>query len=182
MVESDQLVGQNEEEIKMVGDREYQAAAIRIVPSNKQQQQHAEGGAEELNSPQNPTDDHRDEKILNGACGGVGNTRHSWSLPQDEALPLKSDVERGSNKLGGEDSLPSPVILGPSPPDGGLRAYMVMLASFFCNGIIFGTINSGGIIFVELKKILEEKGIESPASYACKYYFFLRFLGIFFLN
>ena len=43
-----------------------------------------------------------------------------------------------------------------------------MFASFFCNGILFGTINSSGIIFDVLKKDLEEQGVVNPASKACK--------------
>lgn len=54
------------------------------------------------------------------------------------------------------------------PPDGGLQAWAVMFASFFCNGIIFGTINSSGIIFDVLKRDLEAQGVENPASKACK--------------
>ena len=50
------------------------------------------------------------------------------------------------------------------PPDGGLQAWVVMLASFFTNGIIFGTINSSGVIFDVLKKNLEEQNVENPSS------------------
>ncbi|KAF2366610.1 Major facilitator superfamily [Trinorchestia longiramus] len=52
------------------------------------------------------------------------------------------------------------------PPDGGLQAWLVMMASFFCNGVLFGTINSSGVIFAELRKDLEEQGVENPASKA----------------
>ena len=52
------------------------------------------------------------------------------------------------------------------PPDGGLRAWAVMLASFFTNGILFGTINSSGVIFDVLKKQLEAEGVENPSSKA----------------
>lgn len=37
------------------------------------------------------------------------------------------------------------------PPDGGAQAWLVMFSSFLCNGIIFGTINSYGVLFVYLK-------------------------------
>ncbi|KAA0196868.1 hypothetical protein HAZT_HAZT010379 [Hyalella azteca] len=52
------------------------------------------------------------------------------------------------------------------PPDGGLQAWLVMIASFFCNGILFGTINSSGVIFAALKDDLEANGVENPASKA----------------
>lgn len=52
------------------------------------------------------------------------------------------------------------------PPDGGTRAWLVMLASFFCNGVIFGVINTYSVIYVELQKKLEEKGVEDASSKA----------------
>lgn len=38
------------------------------------------------------------------------------------------------------------------PPDGGAQAWLVMFCSFLCNGIIFGTVNSYGVLFVYLKE------------------------------
>lgn len=35
------------------------------------------------------------------------------------------------------------------PADGGSRAWLVMLGSFFCNGILFGVINSYGVLYTE---------------------------------
>lgn len=37
------------------------------------------------------------------------------------------------------------------PPDGGCQAWLVMICSFLTNGVIFGIINSFGVIFVYLK-------------------------------
>ncbi|XP_068212294.1 monocarboxylate transporter 10-like isoform X2 [Palaemon carinicauda] len=49
------------------------------------------------------------------------------------------------------------------PPDGGCRAWLVMVASFTCNGIIFGTINSSGLLFEKLVEKLKEDGVENAA-------------------
>lgn len=38
------------------------------------------------------------------------------------------------------------------PPDGGFQAWLVMACCFLCNGVIFGIINSYGVIFVYLKE------------------------------
>jgi len=38
------------------------------------------------------------------------------------------------------------------PPDGGCRAWLVMICAFLCNGVIFGIHNSGGSLFVDLKE------------------------------
>jgi MCP family monocarboxylic acid transporter-like MFS transporter 10 len=55
------------------------------------------------------------------------------------------------------------------PPDGGTRAWLVMIASFLCNGILFGVINTYSVIYVDLQKKLEEKGVAEASSKACKY-------------
>ena len=49
------------------------------------------------------------------------------------------------------------------PPDGGCKAWLVMLCSFTVNGVVFGIINTFGIIFVKLKENLEAAGVEEAA-------------------
>ena len=55
-----------------------------------------------------------------------------------------------------------------SPPDGGLLAWFIVIASFLTNGIIFGIHNCYGILYVHLKSQLEQHGIEGAATKACK--------------
>jgi len=50
------------------------------------------------------------------------------------------------------------------PPDGGLWAWLVLLSCFLVNGIIFGIINTFGILFVQLKKDMDEAGVEDAAT------------------
>ncbi|KAK0084170.1 hypothetical protein PV326_006382 [Microctonus aethiopoides] len=45
-----------------------------------------------------------------------------------------------------------------APPDGGIRAWTIMIGSFTINGILFSVINSYSLIFLELIKKLEEIG------------------------
>ncbi|XP_039288052.1 monocarboxylate transporter 10 isoform X1 [Nilaparvata lugens] len=52
------------------------------------------------------------------------------------------------------------------PPDGGVRAWSVMVASFLCNGVIFGLINSYSVVYVELQRRLTEAGVEDASSKA----------------
>lgn len=54
------------------------------------------------------------------------------------------------------------------PPDGGFRAYLVMICAFLCNGILFGIINTYSVIFMSLQKQLELNGEEGSSSKACK--------------
>ena len=53
-------------------------------------------------------------------------------------------------------------------PDGGLHAWLVVVASFLTNGIIFGIHNCYGIIYVRLKSELEQSGVSDAATKACK--------------
>ncbi|XP_026318946.1 monocarboxylate transporter 10 isoform X2 [Hyposmocoma kahamanoa] len=46
------------------------------------------------------------------------------------------------------------------PPDGGLRAYIVVIASFCTNGLIFGIINSYSVIYLVLLKRLESQNVD----------------------
>jgi MFS transporter, MCT family, solute carrier family 16 (monocarboxylic acid transporters), member 10 len=55
------------------------------------------------------------------------------------------------------------------PPDGGARAFLVMISAFLCNGILFGIINTYSVIYVSLQKQLTESGDESASSKACKF-------------
>ena len=55
------------------------------------------------------------------------------------------------------------------PPDGGLHAWIIVMASFLTNGIIFGIHNCYGIIYLRLKTELEESGVSNAATKACKY-------------
>lgn len=50
------------------------------------------------------------------------------------------------------------------PPDGGFWAWVVLASCFLVNGIIFGIINTFGILFVQLKKDMEEAGVEDAAT------------------
>ncbi|KAJ0183333.1 hypothetical protein K1T71_001309 [Dendrolimus kikuchii] len=53
------------------------------------------------------------------------------------------------------------------PPDGGIRAYFVVMGSFFTNGLVFGVINSYSVIYTVLEAKLRAQGVlnsESSAS------------------
>jgi len=50
------------------------------------------------------------------------------------------------------------------PPDGGFWAWLVMMSCFLANGIVFGIINTFGILFVKLKEDMEEAGVEDAAT------------------
>ncbi|XP_064083599.1 monocarboxylate transporter 10-like isoform X2 [Macrobrachium nipponense] len=96
-------------------------------------------------------------------------------LPNAEAETEASAVENGHIQMmeAEEPTLAEKVamqnydvpahVLAFVPPDGGCRAWLVMIASFACNGIIFGTINSSGLLFEKLLQKLKDDGVENAA-------------------
>ncbi|XP_076243451.1 monocarboxylate transporter 10-like protein kar isoform X2 [Calliopsis andreniformis] len=53
-----------------------------------------------------------------------------------------------------------------TPPDGGLRAWMIMIGSFHINGVLFSVINTYSLIYLELQKRLLESGDTAASSKA----------------
>lgn len=51
-------------------------------------------------------------------------------------------------------------------PDGGTRAWLVLVGSFFCNGILFGVINSYGVLYTEIQDKLTLERVTEASSKA----------------
>jgi len=100
-------------------------------------------------------------------------------------LPAANGHTNGQVHANGKDSMkpPSPVqngngthieapccrdIHGKEPPDGGARAWLVMVSAFLCNGIIFGFINTYGVIHSLLTERLTKLGDPEASSKAGK--------------
>lgn len=60
-----------------------------------------------------------------------------------------------------------------TPPDGGPRAVIVVIASFLCNGLIFGFMNTYSVLNVSILEIFEKVGVENALTKACKFFKFL---------
>lgn len=67
-------------------------------------------------------------------------------------------LQNGKARPGDEDEF--------RPPDGGSRAWLVMVGSFFCNGILFGVINSYGVLQTEFAENLKAKNDTGASSKA----------------
>ncbi|XP_050077516.1 monocarboxylate transporter 10 [Anopheles maculipalpis] len=52
------------------------------------------------------------------------------------------------------------------PPDGGTRAWLVMIGAFLCNGVLFGVINTYSVVYLSLQKQLQEIGDGEASSKA----------------
>ncbi|XP_036672516.3 monocarboxylate transporter 10 isoform X1 [Drosophila suzukii] len=98
-------------------------------------------------------------------------------------LPAANGHTNGQVHANGKDSMkaPPPVqngngthieapccrdIHGKEPPDGGARAWLVMVSAFLCNGIIFGFINTYGVIHSLLTERLTKLGDPEASSKA----------------
>ncbi|XP_045111368.1 monocarboxylate transporter 10-like isoform X3 [Portunus trituberculatus] len=83
---------------------------------------------------------------------------------EDVPPPYSPPLLTLENASGALESYEVPAhVLAFVPPDGGVRAWLVMLASFLCNGIIFGIINTSGIIYVKIAAHLKEAGDPNAA-------------------
>ncbi|KAG8227513.1 hypothetical protein J437_LFUL002402 [Ladona fulva] len=67
-----------------------------------------------------------------------------------------------------EEPPPSQANRAAEPRDGGARAWMVLVASFLTNGIVFGVINSYSVIYVNLQEKLKDAGVPEASSKACE--------------
>ncbi|CAL1677861.1 unnamed protein product [Lasius platythorax] len=65
-----------------------------------------------------------------------------------------------------EDFVSEPTRMIVGPPDGGLRAWMIMIGSFTINGVLFSIINTYSLIYPELQKRLTEAGETEVSSKA----------------
>lgn len=54
-------------------------------------------------------------------------------------------------------------------PDGGSRAWCVMIGSFLCNGILFGVINSYSVFYNEIYENLIAQNVTEAGSKAGKF-------------
>lgn len=52
------------------------------------------------------------------------------------------------------------------PPDGGVRAWTILVSAFLCNGVIFGIINTYGVIYLKLQEQMKENGDAEASSKA----------------
>lgn len=97
--------------------------------------------------------------VENGHVFGAGD------LPPPYSPPLLT-VENASGAL---ESYEVPAhVLAFVPPDGGMRAWAVMMASFLCNGIIFGIINTSGITYEKISTKLKDSGDPNAAFKGCE--------------
>lgn len=79
----------------------------------------------------------------------------------------KDEDDRASMNASRKDADDRNVIV---PPDGGLRAWMVMIGSFIINGVLFSVINTYSSIYLELQRRLLESGETGASSKAGKFF------------
>lgn len=80
-----------------------------------------------------------------------------------ESLVLENHADRTL-----VDIATNPADTASGPPDGGFRAWMIMIGSFTINGVLFSIINTYSLIYSELQKRLTEAGETEVSSKAGK--------------
>jgi hypothetical protein len=89
----------------------------------------------------------------------VNNNNNNNNVVIVPARPDKIERQKNNAAASAQDHI---------PPDGGFRAYLVMICAFLCNGILFGIINTYSVIYLSLQRQLKESGDELASSKACK--------------
>lgn len=54
------------------------------------------------------------------------------------------------------------------PPDGGFRAWLIVVCAFLCQGVIFGVINSYSVIHAKLQENLVQQNVTGASTKAGK--------------
>ena len=119
--------------------------------------------------------------IVSRQSSVVSHSSVSRSVTSRSAMPpqtagrhaqLPSEVTRLTEPP--PEKLPSgdPAVKTVQPPaDGGLRAWLVVLVSFLCNGVIFGIVNCYGVLLVAFLEKMEAAGVANAAFKCCEYAF-----------
>ncbi|XP_076762667.1 monocarboxylate transporter 10-like protein kar isoform X2 [Xylocopa sonorina] len=118
---------------------------------------------------QRPTDndDSQDEQRPEDTSGSstegnplLDSERKNSSVKIDVSKPNRTDKD-DENRVSLNASRKDPEVddrNGMVPPDGGARAWIIMISSFVINGILFSVINTYSLIYLELQKRLLESG------------------------
>uniref|UniRef100_A0A1L8DEH1 Putative monocarboxylate transporter n=1 Tax=Nyssomyia neivai TaxID=330878 RepID=A0A1L8DEH1_9DIPT len=97
----------------------------------------------------------------NGAAFGNGDVRISNGCLSNERHNKQPKVVAAGTS--GPRDRPASVEMK-EPPDGGTRAWLIVISSFFCNGIIFGVINTYSVIYLRLQEELKMRGDPEASS------------------
>ncbi|KAM7360938.1 monocarboxylate transporter 10-like protein kar isoform 2-T2 [Cochliomyia hominivorax] len=113
-------------------------------------------------------------RLINGSIQPTSNGQYSKETTnggnnsQQQKICKNKKCKNNGNSLV-EEHIQAPCcrdIHGKEPPDGGMRAWLVMVSAFLCNGVIFGIINTYGVIHSLLTDRLEEQGDRDASSKA----------------
>ncbi|KAL0116713.1 hypothetical protein PUN28_009964 [Cardiocondyla obscurior] len=96
----------------------------------------------------------------------IGKLRRTQKV--ENAVAAQTDGSAMCQKMDpdNEDHPSEPANVTDGPPDGGLRAWMIMIGSFTINGVLFSIINTYSLIYPELQKRLTEAGETEVSSKA----------------
>lgn len=121
------------------------------------------------NEPLNDLQSQVNGRILPAANGHTASATNGLVHANGkDAMKPSAPVQNGNGNANGTH-IEAPCcrdIHGKEPPDGGARAWLVMVSAFLCNGIIFGFINTYGVIHSLLTDRLTKLGDPEASSKA----------------
>lgn len=122
---------------------------------------------------ENAQDVHRSDDATNSSTEGnplLETDRRSASVKIDSTIGRSKKVDKDEDDRTSMNNPRKDVEANDqnivTPPDGGLRAWMVMIGSFVINGVLFSVINTYSLIYLELQKRLLESGETAASSKA----------------
>lgn len=99
----------------------------------------------------------------------IGTIDHHNMKTQLNGNGIGNDTTNHTNNNNSNDKNKRDYVNEP-PPDGGARAWCVMVSAFFCNSILFGIINTCGTIYLTLQEDLAQNGDKEASSKAGTYF------------
>lgn len=96
----------------------------------------------------------------------IGKLRRMHKVENAVAAQMDGSATCRKEEPDDEDPANEPASTVAGPPDGGLRAWMIMIGSFTINGVLFSIINTYSLIYPELQKRLTEAGETEVSSKA----------------
>lgn len=108
----------------------------------------------------------QNNKVSNGCIVAAINTNTLTLINHNDTKLLNHTITDGSNNHLNNCSKTKHEYMNEPPPDGGARAWCVMISAFLCNSILFGIINTYGVIYLSLHEKLTEYGDLEASSKA----------------
>lgn len=107
-----------------------------------------------------------DESIKDTTLPDTAQIRDALLKPMDRSTACNIKISKFGDTQPSKDTNEGYEMNQTEPPDGGLRAWLVVLSAFLLNSILFGIINTYGIIYLTLQERMTISGDTDSSSKA----------------